>query len=100
MPQSKHLLENNPEITIKGFLLDTTWRILPMYVTSIITACFLNTSLPIGFSFSTGETKENYKFLLSVIESQISIHFETKIIESDQGKALMGLCLDRSIFKL
>ena len=100
LPQSKHLLENNPEITIKGFLLDTTWRILPMHVTSIITACFLNTSLPIGFSFSTGETKENYKFLLSVIESQISINFETKIIESDQGKALMGLCQERSIFHL
>lgn len=100
LPLAKSIFEDNPDIEIHGFLLDTTWRILPMYVTSIITVCFLNTSLPIGFTFSNGETKENYNYLLSVIESEFSIDFQSKIIESDQGKALIGLCQDRSIFHL
>lgn len=71
-----------------------------MYVTSILTACFMNTSLPIGFTFSTGETKENYNYLISINEKEISIDFRSTIIESDQCKALIGLCQDRSIIHL
>lgn len=48
-----------------------------MYITSIIIVCFLNNSLPIGFTFSNGEKKV-----------------------SNQGKALIVLCQDRSIFYL
>ena len=100
MPQAKSLIENNPEIEINGYLLDTTWKIQPMFVTSILTACFMNTSLPIGFTFSNGETKESYEFLLNVIESQISIDFTSKIFESDQGKALLSLFQGKNIIHL
>ena len=53
--------------SMKGFILDTTWKILPLYVTSILNACFANTSVPIGFAFGTGETKKLYKFLIKII---------------------------------
>ena len=52
-PQSYDLIKNY-EDDIKGFILDTTWRLLPRYVTSIITAAFMNTSVPIGFAFGHG----------------------------------------------
>lgn len=57
MPQAKSILFN-PELKIEGFLIDTTWRIMNFYVTSILTACISNSSLPIGFAFGNGETKD------------------------------------------
>lgn len=97
MPQAKSLIYDNPDVEIKGYILETTWRVQLMYVISILTSCFLNTSLPIGFTFSTGKTKHNYNYLITILENEISIDFLLQVIERNQGKALIGLYIDRSI---
>lgn len=60
-PQGKSFIENHKDIT-KGYILDTTWRVMNLYVTSNLTVSFLNTSLPIGFSFQHNENKASYQF--------------------------------------
>lgn len=89
-PQSFSLFEND-SFNYHGFILDTTWRILPYFVTSKITVSFKNTILPIGFVFGHGETIKSYTFLLKTIEKKLNISFERKILESDQGGALLSI---------
>lgn len=90
LPQSFTLFQNN--FHYNGFVLDTTWRIIPYYVVSILTVNFLNTSLPIGYVFGHGETAKSYTFLLKTVEKKLNISFQNKTLESDQGKALQAVC--------
>lgn len=78
---------------IKGFILDTTWKILPLYVTSILAASFANMSIPIGYAFGTGKTKKLYNFLLKTIEEKFHFSFKSVILESDQGGRLLSLSI-------
>lgn len=94
------LFHDNSDIVIDGYVLDTTWRITPNYVTSILNACFLNSSLPIAFAFGSGETKYLYDLLLQTTESQLNINFSDSIFESDEGPALRSICEERSIMQL
>ena len=90
-PQSFSLFNNN-DFQYNGYILDTTWRILPYFVTSILTVSFKNTSLPIGFVFGHGETVKSISFLLKTVSEKLHISFERKILESDQGSALKSIC--------
>ena len=90
MPQAKSVFEN-PDLNIDGFLLDTTWKVLPFYVVSILTACFRNTSVPICYSFGNSENKKLYGLLLKTIEQKFQITFRGKVVESDQGTSLKSL---------
>ena len=85
MPHSKSLLLDK-NIKIEGFLIDTTWRIMNFFVTSIITACVSNSSLPIGFGFGNGETKDLYNFLLSSIEKETDFSFKKKFLNQIRGQ--------------
>ena len=98
-PKAYDLLQNYKD-SINGFILDTTWKILPLYVTSILAACFANTSVPIGFAFGTGETKKLYKFLISTIEEKLQYSFKGVILESDQGGSLRSLSIEYSMLHL
>ena len=40
---------------------------MPYYKTSILTACFMNTSVPTTYSFCHGETKEINAYLLKKV---------------------------------
>lgn len=71
--------------------MDPTWRILPYFVTTILTVSFQNTSLPIGFVFGHEETLKSYSSLLKTIEEKLNISFEEQILESDQGNALKSI---------
>lgn len=96
MPQTKWIL-NNLETALKGFIMDTTWKAMSRYVTSIITATYMNSSFPLGFSFGRAETKKQYKLLLDTIMEQAQYNFAGKVLESDQGPALLGICSDYSM---
>lgn len=85
---------------IKGFILDTTWKILPLYVTSILAACFANMSIPIGYAFGTGKTKKLYNFLLKTIEEKLHFSFKSVILESDQGGRLLSLSIYYALVNL
>lgn len=72
-----------------------------MFVTSILSACFMNSSLPIGLTFSNGKKKKERKMrLFNVIEYQISINFSSKVFKSDQGKVLFSIYQVRNIVHL
>lgn len=92
MPMARSLFEGNQEFEIDGFILDTTWSIMENYVTAILMASFLKTSLPLAFSFGNNETKSLYRILLSTVEEQLDIDFAGKIMDSDQGKPLLAVC--------
>lgn len=98
LPQAKSFIDKYRSI-IHGYVLDTTWNVLPLYVTSIMNVCFLNSSLPIGFSFNSGkaEAKQAYQLLLDCVQQQFLINFENQILLSDQGSALKGLYIDNKI---
>ena len=79
---------------IKGLLLDTTWKVMPMYVTSIIMASTMNIGIPIGFAFGSGEDKSLYERHFKAFSEQCGIDLSKFVIESDQGSALKAVCDD------
>ena len=90
-PWCKSLFEDNPSL-IQGFLLDTTWTMLPFYVTSIIMGCCYNTGIPLAFSFGHSENIGQYSELLSCLVNKCNITLQGKYLESDQGTALKAVC--------
>ena len=98
-PFAESILKRNPGL-IQGFILDTTWKILPYYVTSILMASVQNTGIPIAFAFGRGETKISYEMLINIIETQLNFNFSGKILESDQGKALQTLCVKHEMTQI
>ena len=69
---------------IKGLLLDTTWKIMPMYVTSIIMASSMNVGIPLGFSFGSGEDKTLYQRHFAAFSEQLGVDISKFVTESDQ----------------
>ena len=59
-PYAKSVLENNVNL-IDGLVFDGTFKVLKHYVTCIITAISFNTSIPIGFTFSSFEDDALYE---------------------------------------
>lgn len=90
-PFAESIIKKNPGL-IQGFLLDTTWKVLPYYVTSILMASGKNVGIPLAFAFGRGETKISYETLIDVVQTQCNFSFSGLILESDQGKALQMLC--------
>ncbi|NLZ73129.1 MAG: hypothetical protein GX905_04840 [Bacteroidales bacterium] len=97
-PWAKSLLED--KTITQGFLLDTTWKIMPYYVTSIIMISCYNIGIPIGFAFGHSEDKELYKNLLITIQEKTGIQFKHYPFESDQGSALKSICSELEITHL
>lgn len=79
---------------IKGLLLDTTWKVMPMYVTSIIMASTMNIGIPIGLAFGSCEDKSLYERHFKAFSEQCGIELSKFVIESDQGSALKAVCDD------
>ena len=92
-PLSKVILQN--EDKIKGLLLDTTWKVMPVYVTSIIMGCSMNIGIPLGFAFGSGEDKLLYEQHFNAFAAQTGISLSKYVIESDQGSALKAVCQEK-----
>ena len=88
--------DDNKEI-VHGLLLDTTWRTLPHFVTSIIMASICNVGIPLGFSFGPSESKESYKVFYDKFASVINVDLKKYIIESDRGSALKAIAKEINI---
>ena len=80
---------------IKGLLLDTTWKVMPMYVTSIIMGSAMNIGIPLGFAFGSGEDKSLYARHFQAFAEQMGIDLSKLVIESDQGSALEAICNEK-----
>lgn len=87
-PTTQSLVKENPNL-IKGYLLDTTWRALPYFNTSILMGCAYNVGLSLGFLFHRSETAEGYQILLDTITQETGIDFIGCTIESDQGMSII-----------
>ena len=85
LPSCASILNENK---LNGFLLDTTFRVLPYFTTSIIMGSKYNTGFALGYSFGPTEKSDYYLLLLNAIEKKCSFGFQKAIIELDQGKAL------------
>ena len=90
-PFAKSIFLDNVDI-IDGLLMDTTWHVLPYYVTSILMVSTCNVGIPVAFSFGDAETVELYDILFKVIKENIDIDISNYKIESDNGTALSAIC--------
>ena len=77
--------------------MDTTWRVLPYYVTSILMASSMNGGLPLSFSFGFSENVEIYQNHFNAFQNLFHIDLKQYTFESDQGPALKSLFLDNHI---
>ena len=85
------ILRENADI-VDGLIMDTTWKVMKNYVTSILVASSFSVSIPLGFSFGAAETKDLYELLFIYFKSKLDIDLSQYIIESDQGSALRSVC--------
>lgn len=77
---------------VKGLLLDTTWKVMPLYVTSILMASSMNIGIPLGFAFGNSEDKTLYERHFKAFSEKTGIKLGSYVIESDQGSALKAIC--------
>ena len=90
-PFAKSIFEDNEEIA-DGLLMDTTWRVLPYYVTSILMISMCNVGIPVAFSFGNSETIDLYELFFSVMKEKIDVDLSSRVVESDKGVALAAVC--------
>ena len=86
---SSVLIENRD--LIDGIMMDTTWKVIPNYVTCILIAESHGTGIPIGFVFGKSEDKYLYQQMYD-ISDEMGIDLRLFIVESDQGSALRSVC--------
>lgn len=92
---AKSILQN--ENIINGLFVDTTWKVLSSYVTSILMASVGNSGIPLAFAFGLGETKSLYNLHFNTFKNILGIDLTKYIIESDQGKAIESVCQENNI---
>lgn len=95
---AESLLKNNK--IIKGFIVDTTWKVMPMYGTSILMGSAKNTGFPLSIAFGDGENKSLYLLYILAFKNKLGINIEDYVIESDQGSAINAICEDFKITHL
>ena len=98
-PWAKSIVLENQEV-VHGFLLDTTWKIMQHFVTSILMASSLNVGIPLAFAFGKSEDKVHYSKFLTYIQTQLDFNFKGRIIESDQGSALKAVAKEFEMINL
>ena len=85
---------------MKGLLVDTTWKVMPGYVSSILMGAAKNTGIPLSIAFGKGETKSLYLLHILAFKRKLNINIEDFVIESDQGKAIDAICLRHLLVSL
>ena len=90
-PYARHLVANHANI-INGLLFDTTWKLIPYFVTSILMISTFNIGMPVAFSFGPSEDKDLYEMLISRFKEKFNIDLKIFKAESDQGSALKSVC--------
>jgi hypothetical protein len=73
--------------------MDTTWRVVHLYVASILTMVIANVGIPIALSFGLTKDSVLYRAFYITLKSLFDIDLSTFIIESDQRSALRTICV-------
>ena len=90
-PTAKSLFENNKEM-IDGLMMDTTWKTINKYVTSILMCSSFNVGVSVGFAFGCAEDKDLYNLFIDKFKAVIGVDLTAFCVESDQGSALRSVC--------
>jgi hypothetical protein len=98
-PYAKSLFLENGD-NVSGILLDTTFKLLPYYVVSILMISYKNVGIPISFAFGASETKELYNKHFNALNKLLHIDISKFVMESDQGSALAAFCREHSMVHL
>ena len=77
---------------IDGILLDTTWKLINKYVTSIIMVYSLNVGISCGFAFGGAEDSDLYNQFIDKFQEKLNVNLKQYYCESDQGSALRSDC--------
>ena len=76
-------LFNEHEELIDGLLMDTTWKVINKYVTSILMVTIRNVGVPIAFTFGSAEDKKLYNTFIKQFQTLFNINLKRFIVESD-----------------
>ena len=87
---ARSILEDNSEY-VNGILLDTTFKVLPYYLTSILLVSIKNTGIPISFSFGPSEDKSIYLRHFETFKKVLHVDLTSYKFLSDQGSALISV---------
>ena len=90
-PFAESIFTENGAIT-DGVLMDTTWHVLPNFVTSILMLSICNVGIPVAFCFGKAEKLELYDMFFSFFKESLNIDLSVYTIESDNGTALSAVC--------
>ena len=90
-PYSESLFKENEEL-IDGIMLDTTWKVISKYVTSIMMVSSLNVGISCAFAFGGAEDSDLYRQFIDKFNSKLGINLKNYYCESDQGSALRSIC--------
>ena len=93
-PLAQSICSDQNASLFQGLLMDTTWKTLPYYVTSILMGSICNVGVPLGFSFGPSEDKNLYKTFYEEFKKEINIDLTQFNIESDRGSALMSIAAE------
>ena len=72
--------------------MDTTWKVLPYYVTSILMLSICNVGIPVSFCFGKAETDDLYEMFFKAFDEILHIDISKYVVESDKGTALAAIC--------
>jgi hypothetical protein len=98
-PYAKSLFKDNVDI-VNGILLDTTWKVIPYFVTSILMIEYMNVGIPVSFAFGSSENKELYNRHQDALKKHLGIDLNGFTIESDQGSALQAFTVEHAMTHL
>lgn len=93
MPTTQSLYFTNKD-KINGTLMDTSFNLMPNYLTSILMLSSFNLGIPMGFSFGPTENKALHEILFTVLRLKTWIDISEIPTEGDLGSALKGVCTD------
>ncbi len=90
-PLAKSIFTDNRAL-IDGLMLDTTWRTINKYVTSILMCVSHNVGISVAFAFGGSEDKDLYNMFIDTFRTLYRIDIKGFNVESDQGSALRSVC--------
>jgi hypothetical protein len=93
-PFAPSILQNN-QIDVLAF--DTTFRLLPYYVTSLLFCIFRNTGVPLAISFTKSECRLTYQIFFEMFQSTFNIDLSQYYAISDEGRSLISIFKEYNI---
>jgi hypothetical protein len=87
-PFAYSVLQNN---TIDALAFDTTFRLLPNYVTSLLFGIYRNTGIPLAISFTKSESRLTYEIFFEMFRTTFNIDLSKYYAISDEGRSLISI---------